>query len=313
MIEIPVTSRADWLALRRGNVGASEVAALFGVQPAYAMSHWTLWQVKSGRMPEPEVEGDRPDAGLRFERAAAEWIAEGEGWTIGPIGYVQHPTVRGMGCSPDFRIIGDGPAGDGLLEVKWADWLIHKRQWGDEPPQHVLLQLQAQLACTGMSWGAVGCIVGGNERRVYRYDRRPAIIAEIERRVAEFWRSIDEGREPEVDGSDSTARALATLYPDDDGEEEPADLSGDNELPDLCVQLRTASDLRRQYERAEQQAKNGILAKLGEHRAAYCQGFRISAPAVKGTPDRVITEADVGTVIKGRAGHRRLSVKELTA
>jgi hypothetical protein len=35
---------------------------------------------------------------------------------------------------------------------------------------------------------------------------------------------------------------------------------------------------------------------------------------VTGTPDRIISQADVGRVIKGRAGHRRLAVKpyELT-
>lgn len=312
--ETPFSSRDEWLALRRRNIGASEVAALFGAQPAYAMSHYTLWQVESGVLPEPEANGDRPAWGLRLEDAIVAAAAEMNGWKhYRRAGYVQHPTVEGLGCTPDFFLTTADGTPIAIIEAKNADWLTHKRQWGDEPPLHILLQVQAQLACTGLPAATIAALVGGNDLRCYPIERRPAIIAEIETRVAAFWQSIRDGKEPPVDGSESTAKAIAARYPHDDGDDELVDLSGDNELPELCSNLLQATALRRQYEAAEREAKSGILAKLGDHRAARCTGFWVSAPATKSTPDRVITEADVGTVIKGRAGFRRLSVKEMTA
>lgn len=215
MVEATFATREEWLALRRTTVGASEVAALFGAQPPYAMSHYALWQAKAGRIPEPDAGGERPRWGLLLEEAIMAGAAERNGWKhYRRCGYVYHPTIAGMGCSPDFVLL-DGPAGAPIaaVEAKNADWLIHRRQWGDEPPLHILLQAQHQMACTGLGICHVEALVGGNDLRDYPIERRPTVIAEIERRVAAFWASIREGKEPPIDGSESTAAAVAALYP----------------------------------------------------------------------------------------------------
>ncbi len=49
----PFANPAEWHAQRARNVGASEIAALFGVQPDYALSHYALWHVKAGKAPPP--------------------------------------------------------------------------------------------------------------------------------------------------------------------------------------------------------------------------------------------------------------------
>lgn len=304
-------TEAEWHALRLRHVGSSEIPALFGCQPAYALSLWSLWMVKAGRAEPPPVEGNRVEAGKRFEPVIAQWVADREGWAIEKGGYASDG--RGAGASLDYVIAGDPKEeGPGPLECKSVDWLQHRQTWtAAEPPPHILLQLQHQLAVTGYTWGAVGAVVGGNEPKVYRYKARPKLIAEIKRRVAEFWESVEAGIPPAVDGSDSAAAIIRQLFPDDDGAEEPADLSADNELPELCAGFLRARELRRDAERAEAAAQNAIMAKLGDHRAAQCEGFVIRAPTVPGKPDRIITAEDIGQVIKGRAGYRKLTVKEV--
>ena len=94
-----------WHELRLKNIGSSEIATLFGLQPDYAPSRFTLWQVKKGNMDELPVEGERLEAGKRFELSIAEWIAADEGWQIEKGGYQQHPKVRGMGASYDHMIM----------------------------------------------------------------------------------------------------------------------------------------------------------------------------------------------------------------
>jgi hypothetical protein len=70
--------------------------------------------------------------------------------------------------------------GPGILEVKTADWLVRK-QWGDEPPMHYLVQSQAYQGLDGVAWGDVLVLVGGNKLERFCYDFRPKIYAEIER------------------------------------------------------------------------------------------------------------------------------------
>lgn len=307
MREIPVTSREQWLSLRRGNVGASEVAALFDCSPY--TSRYALWQIKAGAIPGPDLNGERPKWGLRLEDAIMAAFVEETGcaYAYRRAGYVQHPTVEGLGCSPDFFLVDRDAVPIEIAETKNVDWLQHKRQWGGEPPAHILLQTQAQLSCTGLAAVTVPALVGGNELKHYRFERRPKIIAEIERRVAEFWQSIRDGRAPEPDGSDSTAQAIKALYPGDDGDDEPVDLRSDNELPELCAAYQEAAALRKQYADAEQEARNGILAKVGEHRAAFVNGFTVRRAVTPAKPDR---PANVGEIIKGRAAAVRLTVKE---
>lgn len=261
---IPVENEAAWHALRSKHIGASEVAALFGQQPDYAQSLYSLWQIKSGRIPAPAVEGPRIEAGRRLESAIAHWIAFGQNWRIAQFkGYAQCDTCEGMGATPDFDIL-DHADGPGLLEVKSVDWLQHKRQWTNgEPPMHILLQVQSQLHCTGYKWAYVGALVGGNEPVTYRVDYRPKIGAEIEKRIAAFWLTVKLGQEPAVDGSDTTAAALAAMYP----EAEPAkaiDLSGDNEFPERWAALVQGRADRQAGEKAEQAAKNWLLATIGD-------------------------------------------------
>lgn len=301
----------EWHAARAKTVGASEVAALFGCQPAYANSHYTLWMVKAGRMPPPEVTGSRPKWGLRIEEAIGAAVAEERGWDVRRADWTPHPDVLGLACSPDFIAWFDGND-YGPLETKNVDWLIHRRQWRGEPPLHIELQLQTQLACLEAKHGAIASLVGGNELKVYEFERRPKIIAEIEQRVTEFWRSIAEGREPPIDGSESTARTVSGLWPDDDGVDVPADLSADNELPGMCQRYLWAAHERKEAEKVEREARSAILDKVRDHRRALCQGFSISAPAIAGKPDSIITPDMVGEEIKGRASSRRLTVKEQT-
>lgn len=294
-----------WHAARSRVVGGSEVAALFDVQPDYAMSLYALWHVKAGNVPPPRFENERVAWGLRLEDAIAEGAAEQEGWTIRKGGHVLDPTTPGLGCTLDYIIEGDEP---GALEIKNADWLAHKRDWiGDEPPMHILLQLQHQLAATGYTWGAVACLVGGNQLRIYEYKARPKLIADIRRRVAEFWQSIDEGREPPIDGSAGASAVLRALYPDTTPE--IADLSADNELPGICAEYIAHGHARRQAEAAEAEAKNRLIGKLGAHQHALAQGYRISVAVTPAKPDR---PARPDEIIKGRAESRRYTVKEFS-
>lgn len=304
----------DWHDLRGRHVGGSEVAALFDLPadqvPAYMMRRYALWHVKAGNAPSPRVDNPRTKWGLRLEATIADAAAEDNGWAITRGGYVKDLTTEGLGCTLDFIVEAD-PAedGPGALECKNTDWLVHKRSWLDEePPLHILLQHQHQLAATGYTWGAVAALIGGNDLRIYRYKARPKLIAEIRRRVREFWASIAEGKEPPVDGSDSASAMLSALYPALDGDS--VDMSASNEWAEAAHELFNAAAARREANETYEGAKNRVAALLGTHRRGYGNGWAVNCAVTPENPGR---EPKPGELIGKRAETRRYTVKEMVS
>ena len=303
-----------WHDLRARHVGGSEVAALFDLpadqRPGYMMTRFALWHVKAGNAPPPHVGNPRVAWGLKLEAVIAEAAAETEGWTFDKGGYVSDATTPGLGCTLDFVIHSDpAESGPGALECKNTDWMVHRRSWtDDEPPIHILLQLQHQLAATGYTWGAVAALVGGNDLKIYRYRARPRLIADIRKRVTEFWRSIDEGREPPPDGSDSATAILRALY--SSPADEIADMEADIEFADWCKKFREASDGMASANKQRDEAQNHIVSRLGNYQKARSMGYFVNLSIGKATPDR---PAKPGEIIKGRKGPRTLHVKETAA
>lgn len=308
----PFENEAEWHALRAANVGGSECAALFDCQPAYALSKFALWHVKAGLAPPPKVEGERIQWGLRLEAAIANAAAEQEGWTIRKGGYVTDPTTNGMGCTLDYIIDAPGENdedcnGPGLLEVKNSDWLQHKNTWTDEePPMHILLQFMHQAGCTGYSWGAVACLIGGNKLNIYRYKVRPKLISEIRRRVKDFWQSIEDGKPPAVDASESATAVLKSVYPVLYDEE--LDLSTNNEFSEICAEMLKWAEVRKDAVKHEDLEKNRLRALMGDYKRASGNGYRVS---ISVTPEKAPREPKPGELISGRAETRRFNVKEI--
>lgn len=304
--------REEWLALRRRHIGASEIASLFGVQPAFQPGVYALWMDRAGRVPLPPVENERVEWGLRLEDAIATGAAEREGWNVQPGAYASHEC--GLGATLDRIIVeptqadaANGYAGPGALELKNVDWLQTRRgrAWEGEPPIHVLLQLQAQLVATGYSWGAIAWLVGGNDLRVLRYHARPAVQAEIVKRVTAFWQSIREDRPPLPDGSDATYAAIMATRaePEDD---EPADLRGDNEAEVAAADYLRGAALEKEGKALRDAAKNILLAKCSGFRWAKTNGATVSVAV---TPEKPPRPPKPGEMIPGRAASVRLTVK----
>ena len=284
IIPIP-EDRAEWLALRQKHIGGSEVSALFGEEAGYAASAFTLYQVKSGRIPDQFSENDRTDWGLRLEPAVAKWAAETHGWTVLRGGYAIDDTTPGLGATLDYQIVHHNEeqfTGPGALQIKCVDYLVWKRVWGGSPPLYVELQHHHEMAAAGFSWGAVACLVGGNDPHLWKRKARPRLTAEIRSRVRQFWQDVLDGvNVPTVDGSDSTAAALRAMFPkpqDSNPVEIPEDLQPHvHEFATILINERAASIASNNRQQA---AKNFILAVMGDADSAYVPPPDFDSPAL---------------------------------
>jgi len=285
-----------WHKLREQSIGASEVAALFGLSPF--TTKFELWAKKSGKVVAKTADNPRMLWGRKLERVIAEGIAEQEGWTLSePEGYYTNDNCKGMGATPDFFVSMPAREGLGCLEIKNIDYQQFRRDWQPEPPFQYLLQLQAQLACTGQQWGVIGAFVGGNSFELYPYDRHEPTIAKIEQAVKEFWQSVHDGKEPEIDGQDYDI--IKDLHKIKAGNQ--VDLTGDNQLPELCSGLLKIAEERKEKEKEEKRLKAEIINKLGDAELATATGYFIKYPEI--VKNLAAREASVSK-------YRQLTIKE---
>lgn len=309
LIPMPATE-AGWHALRAKHVGGSEIAALFDAQPGYALSHYALWHVKAGRAPRPEVDNERVTWGKRLEEVIALAVAEDHDMTISRGHYAICDDCPGLGASLDMEVAAD-PLGEfegpGVLECKNVDGIIHKRAWtDDEPPLHILLQLQSQLAASGFKWGAVGALVGGHTPRLYRYPAKPRLIADMKRRVTGFWQSIKANHPPPVDGSDAAEDVLRHLHAT--LKDEVLDMSGSNSWPDMVSRFLEAAAAQKAAKESYDLAKNQIADALGDYKRGSGGGYSVT---VSVTPPKEARLPKPDEMIGGRKESRRFTAKAL--
>lgn len=217
----PFTTSADWFRpkteeawhlMRKTDVTATDAAALFGASP-YA-TPYELFHRKAGTFETVFEETERMKWGKRLQFAIAAGICEDRGWKIlcaDPFLYVRSRRFVGMGASPDYVILCP-EKGVGLLEIKNVDKFIGLDNWNDEEaPVHYEFQLQHQLECAGLSWGAIGGLIGGNEARVFVRDRDEEVGTEIGNRIVDMWRRI---RDSDAYSPDylKDARTLGRVY-----------------------------------------------------------------------------------------------------
>jgi predicted phage-related endonuclease len=313
----------EWHAVRLRNVGGSEIAGLFSVQADYAQSAFTMFMVKSGRIPAPPVDdapGSRIWFGTRLEPAIAAMAAELHGWNLVKGGYCLSDTTPGQACSLDYIITEPGPEeiklgfkGPGVLQLKNIDMIQHKQKWTeDEPPFPVLLQLQHEIDCANCTWGAIVGMVGGNQLPAYRYAARERTIMLIRERVTEFWGRVHAGKPPMVDGSESTEEALAALYPTL-MEDLPVDLSTDNEMPEICAGLIVATADRKGAEANEQAYKSRLREKMAGRKRAICNGYALNGVFTPANPGTRAGDFDPDKIIGERKEVLWWKVKELAA
>lgn len=251
-------NRADWLASRKLYVGASEAPIVLGVSP-YS-SPYKLWAEKTGLI-EPDAQSAAMTRGKRLEPVVADMLAEDRGWTLenpGEFTIQRHASLPWMGCTLD-RVLVDPARGRGDLQIKTAS-AFAAHDWDNGPPLHVQVQCQHELEVTGLTWGVVAVLIGGDELRTFEFERHDKIIGVIIEREAAFVEMVRRGIAPAIDGADATAEALKRLYPRDSIE--AVDLPAESAEWDARLRSVKAELARLETEKTE--LENQIKAAMGD-------------------------------------------------
>lgn len=313
-VKIKYNGRDHWLSIRRQFIGGSESAVLLGA--SLFGSLYSMYMEKTEQAPDDFTDNTRMQWGRRLEASIRDGIAEDLGYANDECLYCdttyfhmsgEYAHAR-VGSTPDgvfthpsdavIEALGD-VKGPGIFEIKNVDGLMHREKWTDgEPPLQYIIQLQHYMAVMGYEWGALGALVGGNDPQVYFYRRHePTIVAIIEA-SANFWRQVDERKVPPVDGSVATENTIKAMHPR--STVESVDLSGDNELPELCSQYLEVKAKERDHGKQARELRNKIMAKVGDAGLVYANGYTLKAPSrdveaymVKARTQRTLTIKEV--------------------
>lgn len=307
--EIIVPSNQEhWLAMRKLDVTSTESAALFGMSPY--MTHFDLWHRKrTGIVPEFKT-NDRMAWGNRLEAAIAYGIAEEQGWEIKPMKeYFRDPNAR-MGSSFDFVITSLGEPVH--LEIKNVDYLAFRDGWLEhedgsiEAPEHIEMQVQHQMAVSGFKRAFIGAFIAGNRGVVIERLRDEDVIKAIKGRVRDFWRTVDEGIEPDpVMPGDAEVIIRLNQYAKP-GKILSAD--SDDTLRQLLKDYKEAAATEAKAKEDKEVAKAKVFLHIGDAEKVLTNEWSVSCALQADTPPTLITADMVGKSYGGRAGFRNLRI-----
>jgi predicted phage-related endonuclease len=275
---IQITSREQWLQLRKHDVTASVIGALFGLHPF--TTPLALFHEKSG-LEMPEETNVRMRRGTRLERAVAEEVQERRpDWKISPAGvYLRDPALR-LGATPDFIIEGD-PRGVGVLQTKVSTLKAFKKGWlrGDEvvPPFWISMQTLVEMMLYGASWGAAAVYIDdpwNDDCYICEIARHTEAEARIREAVEKFWLDVEFGVEPQVDYA-RDGELIAALHPTEIAGK-TLDLSGDNYLPEILAERARLKDQITVAQERVIEIDNEIKTKVGDAEIATLSDWTIS-------------------------------------
>jgi putative phage-type endonuclease len=284
--------------LRKLDVTSTDVATLFNASPY--QSYYKLWMRKAGRIEHDSDEmSERMECGLALEEAIAQYAAQRHGWRIERFDeYMRNEELR-IGSSFDF-ITDDNK----IVEIKNVDLYQFNNLWYLAPPIHIELQVQHQLLVSGLSGAIIVAMVGGNSLRIYERGRDEGVHNAIVSRVRAFWDDIKGGNTPEPDFERDAALITEMRRTGGAGVKD-----GGPDMSRTAARYDELSKEIRTKTKELEKLRAEILYEAGEFDKIECSDIEISISAIAGSPGRVITEEDIGTVIGERKPYRRICVK----
>lgn len=272
MIErIPITSREQWLDLRRHDITASDVAAVCGLSPY--KSALRLWAEKTGEVSEGE-ENNAMRRGRWLEAGVISALNEEyPTWAVHKLSeYLRDPEIR-IGATPDALAY---TPDETIVQCKVISAPSFESGWKDGPP----VGYQLQTLTEAMLWDAPTAYLAalvidtyGAELHVVEVPRHPAAEAKIRETVARFWSDVEAGKVPAVDYA-KDSELLKILYRPKEGME-PIDLSADNLLPEILAEREKITADLKSLEDRKKEIGAEIIHKLNGSAVGLCDGWKI--------------------------------------
>lgn len=206
-------TREEWEEEISKTIGSSAVATIMGANP------WDtplqLYGRMCGVLP-PKEQTIAMRAGHAAEPLIFALYNEDTGRpTRDPGDYTMqsNPDYPWLHCTVDRFAFREADAwGEGVVEGKNVGWRMRK-DWAEGTPLYAQMQIQEQLAITGLAWGSAAALLSSNEFVYEDHAANEPFITAMLKKTKEFWERVQNGDPPEVETGEDLA-TLRLLYAD---------------------------------------------------------------------------------------------------
>ena len=199
----------EWLEYRRTGIGGSDAAVVCGI--SRYKSPVELWMEKTGQLPSQEA-GEAAYWGNLLESLVREEFTKRTGISVTkPSALYQSEEHPFMLANVD-GLCEDPAHGPCIFEAKTAS-AYKAGEWEDSIPDEYMIQIQHYMAVTGYQGAYIAVLIGGNAFRWKFVGRDEELIAMLISLEDDFWRHVQNGTPPALDGSNASARFLAERFP----------------------------------------------------------------------------------------------------
>lgn len=192
-------------------IGGADIAALCGV--SRFKGEYEVWLSKTSEA-YSKPSSAAMEWGQRLEKVVADKFAESHAFDLLPGRPIQHPDHAFVGGTPDF-IYSEADGSQGVLEVKTTS-AYNVKDWDDGgAPDEYVLQLQWYLMLTGLTFGYLAVLIGGQDYREVKVTADPKLHKNLLTIACNFWHNYVETKTPPP--CEMRAETIALVYGKDDG------------------------------------------------------------------------------------------------
>lgn len=264
---MPSITHEKWLDYRRTGIGGSDAATVAGLNPYCSL--YTLYNDKLGLIPVKE-DNEAMRQGRDFEDYVARRWMEATGKKVRRNCYMwrsdEHPFML---ADIDREVVGENAG----LECKTTSAYSKADLEGGEVPLTYYVQCQHYMAVMGFDRMYLAVLVLGVGFYRFTIDRDENEIAALIEQESAFWGRVETKTPPPVDGSDSTADTLSTLYPAET-------ICGRIALSGACAALLADIEAMKAEQdalgRSISKAKAQIQLEIGDAEGGQCDGWRVT-------------------------------------
>lgn len=203
-------TRAEWLARRREFLGASEVAAVCGLDPF--KTALDVWASKVKGI--DSEDSFAAEVGRELEAPLLRIYGKRTGARLTQPGTLRDHRIPWAACTPDaLAHLGNKDPRDVQVKVvgenmtdRWRDGSVYI------VPDYTQVQVQWELMVTELHEADVVALLGGTDLQFLLVPRNERLIGYLIEICSRFWRdNVLTGREPKVTHRD--AETLGSIYP----------------------------------------------------------------------------------------------------
>lgn len=256
-----------WLAARREGIGGSDASIIVGLNRW--KSPFQLWLEKTGKAEPEDLSGNEYVYwGKVLEEAVANRFCELTGKKVQRRGLLQMDDYPYIRASVDRMVVGENAG----LECKTCNGFAAKEWEDDEVPAAYYVQCQHYMLVTGCERWYIAVLIGGNHfvwKEIPRNDDEIDLLLQAE---IDFWRKVETGIMPEVDGSESCKDAITAEFRG--GNAEPLTLPG--MAVGIIEQIHKIEDAKKDLENNSEFYKNQLRQLMGDYELGYAGDYKVT-------------------------------------